>query len=114
MALVIAIVIALVLAYFFRQALIDSMSNVHVAQEAHDYLQNDSVNITTEIDMYLFTSLSVVPKPQDDDDQNVDDNVNDDSDDDSDNDSDDSDNDSDDDSDNDSDDGGSDGGDGGD
>jgi len=108
MALVIAIVIALFLAYFFRQALIDSMSNVHVAQEAHDYLQNDSVNITTEIDTYLFTSLSVVPKPQHEDD---DDNLNDDSDNDSD---DDSDNDSDDDSDNDSDDGGSDGGDGGD
>ena len=110
MALVIAIVIALVLAYFFRQALIDSMSNVHTAQEAHEYLQKDSVNITTEIDTYLFTSISVVPKPQHEDD---DDNLNDDSDNDSD---DDSDNDSDDDSDNDSDgggdsDGGSDGGD---
>lgn len=101
MALVIAIVIALFCAYFFRQALIDSMSNVHVAQEAHEYLQNDSVNITTEVDMYLFTNLSVVPKPKDDDDQNnvnVDDNSDDNSDDDSDdyddNDSDDSDSDS--------------------
>ena len=101
MALVIAIVIALFCAYFFRQALIDSMSNVHVAQEAHEYLQNDSVNITTEVDMYLFTNLSVVPKPKDDDDQNnvnVDDNSDDDSndnsDDDDDNDSDDSDSDS--------------------
>ena len=108
MALIIAIVIALICAYIFRQALIDSMSNVHVAQEAHEYLQNDSVNITTEIDTYLFTNISVVPKPQDDDDQN---NVDDDSDNDSDNDSDD---DSDNDSDNDSDSGGDSGGDGGD
>ena len=99
MALVIAIVIALVIAYFFRQALIDSMSNVHVAQEAHEYLQNDSVNITTEIDMYLYTNLSVVPKPErDDDEKKVDDDTNDDSDDDI---------------DDDSDGGGSDGGDGG-
>ena len=111
MVLVIAFVIALFCAYFFRQVLIDSMSNVHTAQEAHEYLQKDSVNITTEIDTYLFTSLSVVPKPQHEDD---DDNLNDDSDNDSD---DDSDDDTDDDSDNDSDDsggdsdGGSDGGD---
>ena len=83
--------------------MIDSMSNVHVAQEAHEYLQNDSVNITTEIDMYLYTNLSVVPKPErDDDEKKVDDDTNDDSDNDSDNDSSD-----------DSDGGGSDGGDGG-
>ena len=100
MALVIAIVIALVIAYFFRQALIDSMSNVHVAQEAHEYLKNDSVNITTEIDMYLYTNLSVVPKSHHDDDKE---NVTADSDDDSD---DNADNDSDSDSDGDSDGGG--------
>lgn len=89
MALVIAIVIALVIAYFFRQALINSMSNLQIAQEAHEYLQNDSVNITTEIDMYLYTNLSVVPKPErDDDEKKVDDDINDDSDNDSDSDSD--------------------------
>ena len=99
MALVIAIVIALVIAYFFRQALINSMSNLQIAQEAHEYLQNDSVNITTEIGMYLYTNLSVVPKPNhEDDEKKVDDDIDDDSD-----------NDSSDDSDG----GGSDGGDGG-
>ncbi len=103
MALIIAIVIALVIAYFFRQSLIDSMSNLKIAQEAQEYLQKDSVNITTEIDTYLYTNISVVPKPDhDDDDKKVDDDINDDSD-----------NDIDDDSSDDSDGGDSDGGDGG-
>ena len=103
-SLIISFVIALFIAYFFRQVLIDSMSNVHIAQEAHEYLQTDSVNITTEIDTYLYTNLSVVPKSDDDDDTNND----------SDDDLDDNlDDDSDDDSDSDSDGGGSDGGDGG-
>ena len=104
-ALIIAILIALVAAVYFRQALIDSMSNVHVAQEAQEYLQRDTVNITLNSDNYLYTNISVIPKPNNDDEQkNIDDdNFDDDN------------NDSNDDSDNDSDSGGdSDGGDGGD
>ena len=81
------------------------MSNVHVAQEAQEYLQRDTVNITLNLDNYLYTNISVIPKPNNDDEQkNIDDdNFDDDN------------NDSNDDSDNDSDSGGdSDGGDGGD
>ena len=105
--LVIAFLLALFFSYCFRQSLIDSMSNVHVAQEAKEYLKRDTVNIKTIIDTYLFTTITAIPKVQeDDDDQNDDDDSDEDSDDDSDNDSDDdSDNDSDDDS-GDSDDGG--------
>ena len=103
LALVIAILIALFIGVSFRQYLIDSMSNVSVAQEATDYLQRDTVNITMELDTYLFTNISVIPKPHQDelDEKNFDedDNFN---------------NDADDDSDSDSDSGGSDGGDGGD
>ena len=105
-ALVIAILIALLIGVSFRQYLIDSMSNVSVAQEATDYLQRDTVNITMELDTYLFTNISVIPKPNNDDEQkNLDNNIDDD---------DNLNNDADDDSDSDSDSGGSDGGDGGD
>ena len=91
LALIIAILIALVAAVYFRQALIDSMSNVHVAQEAQEYLQRETVNITLNSDNYLYTNISVIPKPNNDDEQkNIDDDNFDD-----DNDFDDSDNDSD-------------------
>ena len=86
-ALVAAVIISLIIGGIIRRCLINSMSNLHVAQAATDYLQRDSINITTEIDTYLFTNLSVIPKSKDD---NQDDNN-------------DSDNDFDDDSDNDSD-----------
>ena len=90
-ALIIAILIALVAAVYFRQALIDSISNVHVAQEAQEYLQRDTVNITLNSDNYLYINISVIPKPNNDDEQkNIDDDNFDD-----DNDFDDSDNDSD-------------------
>ena len=90
-ALIIAILIAMVAAVYFRQALIDSISNVHVAQEAQEYLQRDTVNITLNSDNYLYTNISVIPKPNNDDEQkNIDDDNFDD-----DNDFDDSDNDSD-------------------
>ena len=105
-ALVIAILIALLIGVSFRQYLIDSMSNVSVAQEATDYLQRDTVNITMELDTYLFTNISVIPKPHQDEPEDKiddDDNFNNDADDYS-----------SDDSDSDSDSGGSDGGDGGD
>lgn len=91
LALIIAILIALVAAVYFRQALIDSMSNVHVAQEAQEYLQRETVNITLNSDNYLYTNISVIPKPNNDDEQkNIDDDNFDDE-----NDFDDSDNDSD-------------------
>ena len=70
-------IISLIIGGIIRRYLINSMSNLHVAQEATDYLQRDSINITTEIDTYLFTNLSVIPKSKDD---NKDDNNNDDSD----------------------------------
>ena len=88
-ALIIAILIALLIAVYFRQYLIDSMSNVHVAQEAQEYLKRDTVNITLSLDNYLYTNISVIPKPNDDDEQkNIDDENFDDDNDDSDNDSD--------------------------
>ena len=86
-ALAAAIVISLIIGAIIRRYLIDSMTNLHVASEAADYLKRDSVNITTEIDTYLFTNLSVIPKSKDeDDDENKkdaedDDGVDDDSDD---------------------------------
>lgn len=75
------------------------MSNVEVAQEAQEYLNRDSVNLSTEIDTYLYTNITVIPKGENDDDKKqIEDDNNDDSDNDSNSDSD----------------GGSDGGDGGD
>lgn len=64
-------IISLIIGAIIRRYLIDSMTNVHVAQEAADYLKRDSVNITTIIDTYLFTNLSVIPKSKDDDDDNT-------------------------------------------
>ena len=73
-ALVAAVVISLIIGGIIRRYLIDSMTNVHIAREATDYLERDSVNITTVIDTYLFTNLAVIPKNDgDDDDKKVDD-----------------------------------------
>lgn len=79
--LVIAVIIALFIAYFFRQALINSMSNVRIAQEAQEYLARDTVNITTSIDTYLYTNISVIPKSNNDNDSNKADDVDDNADD---------------------------------
>ena len=73
-ALIIAIILALIAAAYFRQALIDSMSNVHVAQEAQEYLKRDTVNITLSLDNYLYTNISVIPKADRDEDLSQDDN----------------------------------------
>ena len=97
-ALIISLLISLFCGYAFRKSLIDSMSNVHVAKEAQEYLKRDTVNITTVVDTYLYTNISVVPKAEHHDNQEQD------------NDSSDSDNDSGEDFDS----GDSDGGDGGD
>ena len=85
-ALTVAVIISIFIGWIIRRYLIDSMTNVHIAQEAADYLKRDSVNITTMIDNYLFTNLAVIPKDKDDDDNNLNDDavdVDDDSDDDS-------------------------------
>ena len=63
-ALIIALLIALFLGYAFRKSLIDSMSNVQVAQEAQEYLKRDTINITTIVDTYLYTNITVVPKAE--------------------------------------------------
>ena len=73
-ALIIAIILALIAAAYFRQALIDSMSNVHVAQEAQEYLKRETVNITLNLDNYLYTNISVIPKADRDEDLSQDDN----------------------------------------
>ena len=84
-ALAAAIVISIFIGVIIRRCLIDSMTNLHVASEAADYLKRDSINITTVIDTYLFTNISVIPKSKDEDDENKkdadDDGVDDDSDD---------------------------------
>ena len=67
-ALVAAVVISIFIGWIIRRCLIDSMTNVHIAREATDYLERESVNITTVIDTYLFTNLAVIPKNDDDDD----------------------------------------------
>ena len=69
-ALAAAIVISIFIGVIIRRCLIDSMTNLHVASEAADYLKRDSINITTVIDTYLFTNISVIPKSKDEDDEN--------------------------------------------
>ncbi|MBR5914206.1 MAG: hypothetical protein IKZ58_07590 [Selenomonadaceae bacterium] len=86
MILIIAFILALLCAYFFRKYLIDSMSNVHLAQEAQEYLQRDTINITASTDTYLYTNITAVPKAkhhQEEDQDNDDDSGNDDNDSDS-------------------------------
>ena len=62
MALAAAIILAIVIGFFIRSILIGSMSNVHHAMEATDYLKRDSVNIFERNDTYLFTNVSRRPK----------------------------------------------------
>lgn len=53
-----AFVLAIICAGFFRSALIGSMSNVHPAVSAADYLKRDTVKITDRRDNFLFTKVS--------------------------------------------------------
>ena len=53
-----AFVLAIICAGFFRAALIGSMSNVHPATSAADYLKRDSVKISEKRDTFLFTKVS--------------------------------------------------------
>ncbi len=58
MALGAAILIALILGFLIRSWLIGSMSNVHNAVTAGDYLKRDTINLTNQRDTYLFTNVS--------------------------------------------------------
>ena len=53
-----AFVLAIICAGFFRAALIGSMSNVHPTTSAADYLKRDSVKISEKRDTFLFTKVS--------------------------------------------------------
>lgn len=61
-----AIVIAGIIAYFVRVQLIESMSNVHPAVEASEYLVEGSFELTDQNDRYLYTHTTVVPKSKND------------------------------------------------
>lgn len=61
-ALGIAFLLAIVIGFGIRAWLIGSMSNVHYANEAKDYLKRDSIRITENRDTYLYTNVSRQPK----------------------------------------------------
>lgn len=54
----VAVILALIAFYFIRSYLIASMSNVHHAAMATDYLEEDSVKITNTSDMFLFSHIT--------------------------------------------------------
>ena len=54
----IAFFLAIICGVMFRSMLIGSMSNVHQATTATDYLKRDTVKITEKKDTFLFTNIS--------------------------------------------------------
>ena len=54
----IAIILSLIAFYFIRSHLIASMSNIHHAAKATDYLEKNSVKLTDTRDMFLFSHVS--------------------------------------------------------
>ena len=58
LAAIVAFFLAIIAAAMFRSALIGSMSNVHQATGAADYLKRDSVKINEKRDTFLFTNVS--------------------------------------------------------
>lgn len=58
LALMIAIFLAIIGAVMFRSMLIGSMSNVHTALSAMDYLKRETVKLTEKKDTYLFTNVT--------------------------------------------------------
>lgn len=62
MAAMLAVILAIFCGVFIRSVLIGSMSNVHHAMEAIDYLQKNSVKITESRDMFLFRNIKTRPK----------------------------------------------------
>lgn len=62
MAAIGAVIIAVFGGVFFRSVLISSMSNVHHALTATDYLQRSSVKITENRDTFLFRNVKRRPR----------------------------------------------------
>lgn len=62
MAVCLAVVIAIFIGVMIRSILIGSMSNVHHAMEAIDYLKKNTVKITENRDTFLFMSVKRRPK----------------------------------------------------
>ena len=58
LALMLAIVLAIMGGIMFRSMLIGSMSNVHTALSAMDYLKRETVKLTEKKDTYLFTNVT--------------------------------------------------------
>jgi len=57
-----AVIVAIFCGIFIRSVLIGSMSNVHHALEAIDYLKKNSVKITENSDMFLFRNVKRRPR----------------------------------------------------
>lgn len=62
MAAAIAVVSSIVLGVFIRSSLIGSMSNIHHAMEAIDYLKKNTVKLTENRDTFLFMNVQRRPK----------------------------------------------------
>lgn len=58
LALGLAFFLAIISGFMFRSALIGSMSNVHQATSATDYLKRDTVKITDKKDTFLFMNVT--------------------------------------------------------
>ena len=61
-AAVVAVVTAIILGIFIRSFLIGSMSNIHHAMEAIDYLKKNTVKFTENRDTFLFMSVKRRPR----------------------------------------------------
>ena len=64
MAAALAVIIALFLGTVIRSILIGSMSNVHHAFEAIDYLKKNTVDFKEKRDTFLFVNVTRRPKPR--------------------------------------------------
>ena len=64
LALVIALALAVLAAIFVKSGLEGMMSNVAYAPSADAYLKGDSVNLTENDDIFLYTTETRRPKPQ--------------------------------------------------
>ena len=62
MAAAVAAVTAIIIGVFVRSMLIGSMSNVHHAMEAIEYLKKNTVKITESRDTFLFMNVQRKPK----------------------------------------------------
>ena len=62
MAAMISVVVSIFLGVFIRSSLIGSMSNIHHAMEAIDYLKKNTVKLTENRDTFLFMNVQRRPK----------------------------------------------------